>query len=491
MAQVSGRERKTGTGMVWTIGRALVQLIAGIGVGVALARLLPPRDFGLIAIANGFGVMAEALALAGLGSALIQRPTIRRATVEATLLVSLLLASGWFVLFWLAAPWVARWYAAPELIAVLKIVGITQGVMTLGIVPRAVLRRQLRHRTLAAIDLVSYLVGYAAVSITLAWFGWGVLSLALGLLAWWSATTIALWLWGGSKRWRPRWTTTDGWAVLRYGLTLSGKSVVVYLGGATSSLLLGWLVGPEALGLFQRAAQLALIPLQRLASTIGHVLFPAYALIQDQPEKLHRALLDGQKTLALVCFPIMTVFVAVPETVIDGLYGENWRAAAPLLRILAIVVLVDLTHHLLGPLAEACGLAVKELRLQLAYVTLLALTIALSAPFGLIVIGWAHLLPAIFLNVSIGWLMLPTARINWRQWIWTNRSGLMLGVGTACAALFGKWLSLWILPHQPVTVLLSSAVCSALVYFVGLWRIPGPHQQAWRRSTIAEAHKSK
>ncbi|HNU20594.1 MAG TPA: oligosaccharide flippase family protein, partial [Hydrogenophilus thermoluteolus] len=137
------RERKTGSGMAWTIARALLQLFLSVGVGVALARLLPPHDFGVVAIATGFGVLAEALAMAGLGSALIQKRRIRRATVETTWLLSLLLAALFLALFFAAAPVLSQWFAAPELEAILPLIGATQAVMTLGIVPRALLRRHL------------------------------------------------------------------------------------------------------------------------------------------------------------------------------------------------------------------------------------------------------------------------------------------------------------------------------------------------------------
>jgi len=483
MARLSARERKTSSGMAWTLGRALLQLVVGIGVGVALARLLPPRDFGLVAIATGFGVLAEALALAGLGTALIQQPTLRRPTVDTTLLLSLVAAAGFVALFALTAPFVARFYGAPELQPILVLVGVTQGAMTLGVVPRSLMRRHLRHRTLAAIDLASYLLGYAAVSVTLAWLGAGAMSLAWGLLAWWGIATLACWWQAGSPRWRPRWSAAEGRAILAYGLTLSGKSVVVYLGGAVSNLLLGWLLGPEPLGLFQRAAQLALIPLQRLGATIGHVLFPAYALIQDQPEKLQRALLDGQRTLALICFPILTAFMAAPETVIVGLYGEAWIDAAPLLAILAVVVLVDLTHHLLGPLVEACGQAARELRLQLLFVALLAIAITLAAPFGLVAVAWAHLLPALILNRTLSWLAFPLAQLTWAAWLAANRAGLGLGAVTALAALAAEAISRWLLPGRPTLTLIAVAGGCAVVYLIGLWRTPGPHQQ-WRRRWV-------
>ncbi len=484
MAQVTARERKTSSGMAWTLGRALLQLVVGIGVSVALARLLPPRDFGLVAIATGFGVLAEALALAGLGTTLIQKPTIRRPTVDTTLFLSIVVAAGFVALFALAAPFVARFYSTPDLEAVLVLVGITQGVMTLGVVPRSIMRRHLRHRTLAAIDLVSYLLGYATVSLTLAWLGAGAMSLAWGSLAWWGIATLSCWWWAGSLRWRPRWLATEGRAILTYGLTMSGKSLVTYLGASTSNLLLGWFLGPEPLGLFQRAAQLALIPLQRLGATIGHVLFPAYALIQDQPEKLQRALLDGQQTLALICFPILTAFIAVPQTVIVGLYGEAWIDAAPLLAILAAVVLVDLTHHLLGPLIEACGQAARELRLQLFFVVLLAAAIILTAPFGLVAVAWAHLIPSLVLAVTIARIAFPLAHLTWAPWLAANRVGLGLGAGTALTALAAEAIGRSLLPGRSTLTLMAVAGSCAVVYLIGLWRTPGPHQQWKQRGTI-------
>ncbi|GAB6050892.1 lipopolysaccharide biosynthesis protein [Hydrogenophilus islandicus] len=479
---MNARERKTGSGMVWTIARALVQLVLSIGVGVALARLLSPHDFGVVAIATGFSVLAESLALAGLGSALIQRPTVRRATAETTLLLSLLAAALFLLLFTVAAAPLASWFQAPELATILPIIGVTQGVMTLGIVPRSVMRRHLRFQALATIDLVSYTLGYGAVSIVLAWLGWGALSLAMGLLAWWLIATLACWLVGGSRRWRPRWDRDEGKAILRYGLTLSGKSFVVYLASALDSLLLGWLLGPAPLGLYQRAAQLALIPLQRLAATIGQVMFPAFSLVQLEPAKLRTAFLASQQTLALVCLPILAALAAVPETVIVGLYGEPWREAAPVLRILALVVIVDLTHHLAGPLVEACGQAGRELRIQMLFVLLQAASLVIAARWGLTAAAAAHMIPSLFLAVAMVRMASRIITLDWCAWLATNRAGLLLAaaVAASAAATVHLWRATSAAPH-PVGELMAVAIICAAVYAVGLWRIPGPHQAWWRR----------
>lgn len=476
------RERKTGSGMAWTIARALLQLFLSVGVGVALARLLPPRDFGVVAIATGFAVLAEALAMAGLGSALIQKRRIRRATVETTWLLSLLLATLFLALFFAAAPILSLWFDAPELKPILPIIGATQAVMTLGIVPRALLRRHLHLKRLALIDLLSYALGYAAVSVTLAWHGWGAVSLAWGFFAWWLLATLLCWHASRIRVWRPRWSAQEGTAIVRYGLTLSAKGFIIYLGGALDSLILGWLLGPAPLGLYQRAAQLASIPLQRLGATVGHVMFPAFALIQENRVKLARALLDAQQTLALVCYPILAALAAVPEVVIVALYGDAWRDAAPILRILALIAMLHLTHHLAGPLLEACGRAKKELRLQSGYLGLLAVSLLVAAPLGLRAAAWAHLIPSLYLLATMGTVALGLLRLDWRPWLGANRAGLALAAATALTALLLSFSVRTVLPSaSPITELLIVVLGCASVYGVGLWRIPGPHQRWWRK----------
>ncbi len=476
---MNARERKTASGIAWSIGRALLQVVVGIGVGVTLARLLSPSEFGVMAIAMGFGYLAEALALHGVAAAVVQRSVLRRRDVDTALTLSLGLATAIALGLALLAPVLATWYDTPALEGVLWLLALAQFVALAGAVPRALLRRHLRFLTLAAIDFFSYLLGYAVVSIALAWWGFGVWSLAWGMLAWQLIATVWGWWVGGSRRWRLGWCSASASEMIPFGAAVSGKNLVVYGGAAIDSVWLGKLVSTAALGLYHRAHQLALLPLQRLGAVIAQVMFPAYALIQDQPEKLRRAYLEAQHTVALVCFPVLAALIVVPETVIVGFYGAAWQEAAPILRALAVMAWLDVAHHLAGALVEAKGQAARELRLQALQVLLAFLAVTLAAGFGdIVAVAWARVAVAWVLLLLMLRLALPLARATAREWLRVHWPGLGLALTVAAGAWLAEavvlpahWAAHWRLAGV-------AGVC-ALIYVLGLWRIPGAHQR-WR-----------
>jgi hypothetical protein len=119
--------------------------------------------------------------------------------------------------------------------------------------------------------------------------------------------------------------------------------------------------------------------------------------------------------------------------------------------------------------------------LQLLFVALLAAAIILTAPIGLVAVAWAHLIPSLVLIVTIARVAFPLAHLTWAPWLAANRSGLGLGAVTALAALAAEAISRWLLPGRPTLTLIAVAGGCAVVYLIGLWRTPGPHQQ-WLRS---------
>ncbi len=277
---MSALRRKTYDGIVWSVGRAILQLVIGVVVGVTLARLLPPSDFGWMAIAMGFGYLAEALALHGIAAAVVRQRILRRLDVETALTLCVLLALLMAGLFVGASSWLADWYDAPVLMGVLQMMAAVQSVALVGTVPRALMRRHLRFRELAWLDLGSYLFGYAGVSVFLAWQGYGVWSLAGGLLSWQSVAAVWAWVVAGGRHWRLHWSLASARSLLPFAFGVTGKSLVIYGNGAIDSVWLGKLVSATALGLYHRAHQLALLPLQRVGAVIAQVMFPVYALLQ-------------------------------------------------------------------------------------------------------------------------------------------------------------------------------------------------------------------
>jgi O-antigen/teichoic acid export membrane protein len=184
---------RTITGGQWRMASLIVQGLLHLMVGVVLARLLPPADFGLAALALiviGFAAMVSDV---GVGAAVIQRLVVTTAHLRVAFTLSVLagvvIAAGLFGI----APLVALLAKSPAVSPVLRVQSIVFIATGVGTVARAQLQRRLDFRRLFAVDLSSYLLGYALIAIGGAVLGWGVWSLVIGsLVQSWLASVLCV-----------------------------------------------------------------------------------------------------------------------------------------------------------------------------------------------------------------------------------------------------------------------------------------------------------
>src|SRR4051794_22306026 len=318
-------------GLRWVVfARPLVEMML-VGSMVALARLIPPAEFGRFATASlisGFG----AASVSAITTALVQRPELERQHLQAA--GALALASGAVlgVLTLLAASVIVDPIFGHSTAAIVRLSAPGPLIAAAGAVPFAVLQRRLEFRRLSVNDVIGSAFRSGG-SIALALIGLGGGALVLGLLAGTAAQTVLAWLWAPPPMPRPRWRPTR--ELLHYG-TPNWLAAVSWIGFANCDYaLVGARLGAVQSGLYFRAYTLAVDyqkKVSNVASTLG---LPVLARTRNS-EDMDALRAQMVSLLTVLLFPSLALLAIVAPVAVPFIFGEEWRPAVVPTQVLAL-----------------------------------------------------------------------------------------------------------------------------------------------------------
>lgn len=365
------------SGLGWQTGGALASQGIALGVGVLLARALSPAEFGLVAmvgVVSGFlGVYTQL----GLGAAVVQMREAGEAHLSSAFWVNVAAGLAFSVALLAAAPLLAWFYGEPALTALASVLALEFAVSSLAVVQLALLRREMRFARLSLVDAGASLAsGLLAVGLALS--GWGVWSLVARSLAATVLRTAALW---GLSDWRPRpiFRVEALRELMGFARPLLGTETLNYWTRNLDGLLLGRFAGAEALGLYNRAYRLLLVPLQSGTRVVGSVLFPALSRIRDERSRVRSIFVRSARGVALASFPVHLGLLATADLAIPSVFGPQWTPMVPIARIFAVTGLVQS----LASLNRSLYLSQGRTDLLLRYGLLLRLNLILGIVVGL------------------------------------------------------------------------------------------------------------
>lgn len=343
---------RTLAGLRWSVAEQIGNQLFQFLTSIALARLLEPRDFGLVGMILVFTGFATSFADLGLGAALIQRERVRAEHLDSAFWVNA--AAGLLIALIMvaASPLIAALYEEPRLQALTAFMALSFVFSGLSIVQRARLAKAMDFRRLAIVGWSGKLA-VGGVGIALAFAGFGAWSLAINAVASSAVTTIVLW---SFSDWRPSFSFDR--SALRELLGFSshyfGFQAMNYWLRNADNLLVGKYLGTLALGLYARAYYLLLIPVH-LGGTLGRVMFPALSSIKNEPARMGRVYLRVCQMTAFATAPLMFGMFAVAEPFVLVLFGPNWAPMVDVLRILSLVGFLQSIGTLVGNLYLPTG----------------------------------------------------------------------------------------------------------------------------------------
>jgi PST family polysaccharide transporter len=382
--------QRTLSGLGWSGAAQILGTGFQFGISVILARLLSPRDFGLIGMVLVFTRFASSLSEMGLGDSLVQQRAVTDRQLNTVFWVNVAAGTILTILFGLTAPLIARFYQEPVLHLLSATVALNLILSSLNVVQNALLVKSLNFRTKFWVESVSISIS-GIVGIAMAFCGAGVWSL-VGQSMTSTAIQVAV-MWRLSS-WRPKFSF-DGSAfkdLIHFGGNLMGSRILHYWGKNIDKLLIGRLLGSSPLGIYTIAEKLMRLSLSNVTDITSAVMFPALSAMQAEIESVKRAYLRATRMIALLTFPMMIGLIILAEPLILTVYGEKWQEAVGIVQVVCFSGMAQSIYFTGGWLFLSQGRT--DIVLQWAIYTTLVRVVGVfvGAQWGLMGVAWAHVL---------------------------------------------------------------------------------------------------
>jgi O-antigen/teichoic acid export membrane protein len=351
-----------------------------VGSLAVLARLLDPKDFGLLGMVTAFTGVLSLFRDFGLSAAAIQRAEITEAQSSTLFWINILVGAGLTAIAMLLAPVVSMLYHEPRLFWITSVVAVGFLINGAGVQHSTILQRQMRFTTLAWIDVGSLIIS-TSLAIGAAVAGYGYWALVVMTVSLPLTVTLALWL---ASAWIPG-APRRGIGIrsmMRFGGTLTLNGIVLYLAFNFEKVLLGRFWGAESLGIYGRAYQLIRIPTDNLNSAVGDVAFSALSRIQDDPSRLKSYFLKGYSLVLGFTLSITIACALFADDIVLVLLGPKWKEAAPIFRLLAPTMLIFAITNPLGWLLNSIGFVGRGLKIALVIAPLMVASYLVGLPYG-------------------------------------------------------------------------------------------------------------
>jgi PST family polysaccharide transporter len=347
---------------------------------MVLARLLGPKDFGLVGMVTAFTGVLTLFRDFGLSSAAIQRATVTDAQISTLFWINLVFGALLALLTLAMAPVIAAFYHEPRLLAVTAVLAAGFIFNAMGIQHSVLLQRQMRFTALAVIGVISLIVG-TAIAIGGAIAGYGYWALVVMTVSLPLTNTIGLWMTTGWVPGMPH-RRVGIRSMMRFGAAITLNGLVVYVASNLEKVLLGRFWGVNAIGIYGRAYQLINIPTDNLNSAAAEVGFSALSRLQDDPPRLKRYFLKGYSLLLALTLPVTVACALFADDVIAVLLGPKWKEAAPIFRFLAPTILVFAIANPLAWLLSSIGLVGRLLKMALVIAPIMIAGYLVGLPYG-------------------------------------------------------------------------------------------------------------
>jgi O-antigen/teichoic acid export membrane protein len=340
-------------GVTWSAAQKWGVRIISFLVMLILARLVLPESFGLVAYATVFTAFAGIFVEQGYSDAIVQFPNLEREHLDTAFWISILTGALLTITTIAASGVIANLFHEPQLVPVLKWLSPIFILSALSSVQQSLLRRKLAFKSLTLRSLISTIAS-GVVAVTMAFLGFGVWSLVAKLLVDGAVSVIALWQ---VSDWRPSFHLSRRHLkeLFSFGSHIMGGNIVDFLSVHSDDFLIGYFLGPIALGYYTLAYNLLLVMTDLLISVPNLVVFPVFAKLQGDPERLESAFFQVTQLQSIIAFPIFLGISLVAPEAVRLLYTDKWAASIPVMQILMLIGIVRSAIYFYSSIFRAAG----------------------------------------------------------------------------------------------------------------------------------------
>jgi PST family polysaccharide transporter len=445
-------------GLVTLVGQA-VKLLLQAGSAAILGRLLLPRDFGLLAMVASITRFIGMFKDLGLSSATVQRSQITHDQVSALFWINCVVAIIATIVVAILAPLVAWFYQEPELVSITVVLSGNFIFSGLTVQHQALLRRQMRFKLTAIINVVSMAAG-VITAVVMATFGFRYWSLVGAEFGTTIVNCILVW---ASCHWRPGVFKRNVGVgpMLSFGGHLTGFTVVNYFTRNFDNILIGRVLGPSPLGIYARAYSLLMLPISQINVPLAAVLLPGLSRLQNNSAEYRKLFLRAVGAMSFVTVPIVVFSSFFAKELILVWLGHRWLPVARVFQLLSPAAAVGAMAFAPNWLSQSLGRPAQQFRYALVSAPVCIAGFVIGIRWG--VQGVAASFSITFVGLLCGyiWYATKNSPVRFSEVVVSFLSALIPG----CIAGVITWALRWMMPLDAFMTLAVCGPIFAVIYF--------------------------
>ena len=390
---------KTIHGVIWS----LIDNVSSSGViffvGIILARLLTPEEYGVMAMVSIFIAISNSIIDSGFSSALIRKVKVKPIEYNTVFYFNLLISILLYICLFFISPFIALFFREPILCEVMRVIGLILIINALSIIPYTIFVREINFKTQTIISLIAS-VGSGVIGVWMAFSGQGVWSLVGQQLGRQCLNTLFLWFF---CHWKPTvsFSMTAFKEMFGFGskLLLSGLLDTIYKD--IYYIVIGRCFSSSILGQYTRAKQFSMVFSTNLTTVVQRVSFPVLSSIQDDSIRLREAYRKVIKSTMLVSFACMLGLAAIAKPLLILLISDKWLPAVYFLQIVCFSNMLYPLHAINLNILKVKGRSDVFLKLEVIKKVLAIFPILVGVYLGIEMMLWGSVIISVisyFLN---------------------------------------------------------------------------------------------
>lgn len=374
-------KKQTIRGASWSFADSLLGQGITFLVGLVLARLLSPDEYGLIGIITIFITVFNAIIDGGFSNALIRKNDATDKDYNTMFIVNLGVSIVLFVALFFASPFIAQFFQREELTSLCRVMGIVLVLNALSLVHNTVLTKRIDFKTKTKASFISSIAS-GIIGISMAYLGFGVWSLVGQQITRQGLNTLCLWCF---NRWWPnfKFSFESFKEMWNFGWKVLAVTIINQTWTQIYQVVIGKCYAPATLGLYTRAQQFSSICSSNLSSIVQRVSYPVLSKLQEDRKRLKLGYKKVIKVTMLVSFTLMLGLAGCAKSLVAVLIGEKWMECVPFLQIVCFDMMFYPLHSLNLNMLQVQGRSDLFLKLEIIKKCILVLPVLMGIFIGI------------------------------------------------------------------------------------------------------------
>lgn len=449
-------------GVKWSAVGQFSNTIVTFLLGIVLARLLSPSDYGIVGMTYVFIAIAGVFADGGFGSALIRKKDLTALDSSTVFYFNIVASIIVYLILFVSSPAIAGFLRTPILQDIIRVSGLNMVFASLGSIHFSLMTKKVNFKTPSILNTALCIL-QAIIGIYMAYSGMGVWALVWPNFIVCVLRSISVWF---ISSWRPLWAFS--WKSFKdlfsFGGNLVVNSILDKLYNEGTSMLIGRYYTPHTLGFYTKGSNNAKMPSTFLYNIVGGVTYPVLAKIQDDDKTLEKVYSRYIRILSMVIFFMMIMLASLAKPYIVFLYSEKWEPAVIFLQLFCIRYLLYHVHAVNWNLLLVKGRSDYALKKEIINKTVKFSLLIASIPFGVMAICLAQIASSIidlFVNTYYAG---KVSSMGFRKQISDFGPYLILAIATCAPAYAITYLEI-----NNLLSLVSGFLISMTLYCGYLW----------------------